>query len=126
MPKKRLPAIADRAVLEEVTKGPAGIRWDSVVEKVWKHIGGNQEEILSTEKFGGYRTEVKEKIETRERLALRKKVKEEQHLRDIRWLKRRFRDENVFARPNGLRKNAETTISCRGPGSARKKKEVYQ
>ena len=36
MPKKRLPAIADRAVWEKVTKGRAGIRWDSVVEKVWK------------------------------------------------------------------------------------------
>ena len=29
MPKKRLPAIADRAVWEKVTKGRAGIRWDS-------------------------------------------------------------------------------------------------
>ena len=33
MPRKRLPAIADRAVWEEVTKARAGIRWDSVVEK---------------------------------------------------------------------------------------------
>ena len=36
MPKKRLPAIADRAVWERVTKGRAGTRWDSVVEKVWR------------------------------------------------------------------------------------------
>ena len=34
MPKKWLPAVADRAVRENVTKGQAGIRWDSVVEKV--------------------------------------------------------------------------------------------
>ena len=47
MPKKRLPAIADRAVLEEVTKVPAGIRWDSVVEKVWMDRGGNQQEVMS-------------------------------------------------------------------------------
>ena len=47
MPKKRLPAIAERAVLEEVTKGPAGIRWDSVVEKVWMDRGGNQQEVMS-------------------------------------------------------------------------------
>ena len=47
MPKKRLPAIADRAVWERVTKGRAELRWRSVVEKVWKDIGGNQEEILS-------------------------------------------------------------------------------
>ena len=33
MPKKRLPAKADKAVREKVTKGRAGIRWDSVVEK---------------------------------------------------------------------------------------------
>ena len=56
-PKKLLPAIADRAVWEKVSKGRAGIRWDSVVEKVWKHnnndIGGNQEEMLSIEKFAG-------------------------------------------------------------------------
>ena len=61
--KKRLPAIADRAVWEKVTKGRAGVRWDSVVEKVWKDIRGNQEEILqlSIDKFEGYETEVKEK-----------------------------------------------------------------
>ena len=59
MPKKRLPAIADRAVWEKVTKGLAGIRWDSVVEKGWKHIGGNQEEVqqLFIDKFGGYKTD---------------------------------------------------------------------
>ena len=32
------------------------------------------------EKFGGYKTEVKEIIEVRKRLALRNKVKEEKHL----------------------------------------------
>ena len=46
-------AIADRAVLEKVTKGRAGIRWVSAVEKGWKDVGGNQEEILSIEKFAG-------------------------------------------------------------------------
>ena len=43
---------------------------------------------------------------------------------DIREVKRRNRNENVFARPNGLRENADTAISVRGPGPARKKKEV--
>lgn len=80
MPKHRLPAIADRAVWEKVTKGRAGVRWDSVVEKVWQDIGGNPEEILSIEKFGGFKTEVNERIEIRERLALRNKVNEEEHL----------------------------------------------
>ena len=80
MPKKRLPAITDRAVLEKVTKGRAEVKWDGVVEKVWKEIGGNQEEILSINKFGGCKAEVKERIETRERLARRNKVKEEEQL----------------------------------------------
>ena len=42
-------------------------------------------------------------------------------LRDVRGVKRRNRNENVSARPNGLLENAETAISCGGPGPARKK-----
>ena len=38
-------------------------------------------------------------------------------------VERRDRNENVFARANGLRDNAETAIACRGPGPARKKKK---
>ena len=80
MPEKRLPAIVDRAVWEKITKGRAGIRWDSVVEKTWKALGRDQEEVLSTEKYGGYKTEeVKERLEERGRLALRNMVKEENH-----------------------------------------------
>ena len=45
-------------------------------------------------------------------------------LRDLRGVKRRNRNENVLTRPNGLRENAETTVSCRRRGPARKKKEV--
>ena len=64
MPEKRLPAIADRAVWEKITKGRAGIRWDSVVEKTWKDLGRDQEKVLSTEKYGGYKTEeVTERLE---------------------------------------------------------------
>ena len=73
--RKRLPAIVDKAVWEKTTIGRAGPRWDNVVEKIWKGLGGNQEEVLSIEKFGGYKTEVKERIQERERLALRNKVK---------------------------------------------------
>ena len=47
-------------------------------------------------------------------------MKEKEHL-VIRGVKRRCRNENVFVRPNGLYENAETAISCRGPGLARKK-----
>ena len=45
VPKTRLPAIADRSVWEKVTKGRASIRQDIVVDKVWKDIGGNEEEM---------------------------------------------------------------------------------
>ena len=60
---------------EKVTKERAGIWWDSVVENVWKDTGGSQEETLSIEKFGGYKTELKERVHIRERL--RNKVKKE-------------------------------------------------
>ena len=49
MPKTTLPAMADRAVWEKLAKGRAGIRWDSVVEKAWRDIGGNEENTLSIE-----------------------------------------------------------------------------
>ena len=42
---KKRSARADRAVWEKFVKRRPGIRWDSVVEKVWKDIGGNQEDI---------------------------------------------------------------------------------
>ena len=57
--KARLPSVANIAVWEKVTKGRAGRRRDSVVEKVWTDVGGNQEDILSMEKFAGYMTQVK-------------------------------------------------------------------
>ena len=76
----RLPAIASKLVWEKVTKGRAGIKWNRVVEKVWEDIGGNQDEILSIEKFRGCKTEVKESMERREKLALKNKVKEEENL----------------------------------------------
>ena len=56
MPEKRFPVIVDRVVRKKITKGRAGITWDNVVEKIWKDLEGNQEEVLSIEKFGGYKT----------------------------------------------------------------------
>ena len=55
MPEKRLLliAMADRSVWQQATKGRAGIRRDSIVEKVCKDLGGNEEETLSIDKFGG-------------------------------------------------------------------------
>ena len=75
---------------------------------------------MSLEKLGRYKTEVEERIERRERLALRNKLKPEKDLRDLRGVKRRDRNENVFSRPNGLRQNAETANSYMGPGPTRR------
>ena len=80
MPTKRLPAIPNRPVWEKVAKGRAGIGWDSVVEKVWKGIEGNQEEVMPAGNFGKYMAEVEERIERRERLALRNEVETGKHL----------------------------------------------
>ena len=80
MPEKRLPTIVDRAVWAKITKGRAGTRWDNVVEKIWIHLGGDQEEVLSIEKFAGYKTEVPGITEEREKQALKNKVKEEKNL----------------------------------------------
>ena len=125
MPEKRLPAIVDNAVWEKTTKGRAGIRWDTVVEKISQGLAGDQEVVLSTEKFGGYKTEVKEKVEERERRALRNKVKEEKHIGDTRGVEGRYWNGNVSTRPNGLHQKAETAISCRGPGPTIKTKDIY-
>ena len=46
-------AIVIMFVWQKRTKGKAGIRWDKVVENVWKEIGGNQEEIMSIYDGGG-------------------------------------------------------------------------
>ena len=48
------------------------------------------------DQFGGYKTEVKERIEIRERLALKEKMEGEEHLRDSWKVKRINRNENVF------------------------------
>ena len=70
-----MPATANSAVWEKVTKGRAGRRWDNVVEKVWKGIGGRRENILSMKKFGGFKTGVKERTEKRKRQALERRWK---------------------------------------------------
>ena len=57
--------------------------------------------MLSIEKFGGYKTEVKQRklVEERERLALRNMVKEEKHLEINGGVEGRYWNENVSARP---------------------------
>ena len=72
----------------------------------------------------GYKTEVKERIEMRERLALRNKVKEEEHLEIYGRLREEIGTKTYLYRPMEICENAETVISCRGPGPTRKKTEV--
>ena len=75
------------------------------------------------DKFGGHRTEVKERIDIRERLALRNKVKEEEHLEIYGGLREEIGMKTYLHGPiDYIRENAETAISCRGPGPARKKR----
>ena len=87
MPDKRLPATVDRAVREKTTERRTGIRWDNAVEKIWKDLRGDQEEVLSIEKLGGYRGSSKIYqgyiLEERERLALKNKVKARRNTREI-------------------------------------------
>ena len=45
-------AKADRAVLGESNERVSWNKWESVVEKLWKGIRENLEEILSMERFG--------------------------------------------------------------------------
>ena len=76
-----MPAIVDRFVWEKRTKGKAGIRWDKVVENIWKEIGRNKKEIImSIEDVGEYKTKVSDMIEIREKKALKQKMDEEEHL----------------------------------------------
>ena len=53
--------------MRQNNKERAGIRWDNVVKKIWRDLGGDQEEVMSIEQFGRYKTEVKERRDERER-----------------------------------------------------------
>ena len=77
MLEKRLPAIVDRAAWEKITKEQPGIRWDSVENTAGFRGRPRKGNVY---RFGGYKTQVREIIEGRQRLALRNKVKEEKRL----------------------------------------------
>ena len=117
--KKGLPAIADRVEWEKITKGRAGTRWDNVVEKIWKDLGGGAKRgSVYKEVWRGQ--DKNRRIEERKRQALRNKVEEEKHLR-IYW---GFWED--VGMETYLRDKTETAIPCRGPGPTRKKTEIYQ
>ena len=125
MPKKRLSALAKIAVWEKVTKGLAGIRWDGVVDEVWKEITGIQEDTVHGEVWGA-QDRRKTKDRKKRKASMRQEGGRGRAYRDLREIKRRDWYENIFPWPNRLRENAETALSCRGPGTTRKNKEVYQ
>ena len=77
-------------------------------------------------KFCGVQDRSKRKDRSKGKASAKKQGERGGTLTDLRGVKRRNRNENVFARPIGLRENAETAISCRGPGPARLKKEICQ
>ena len=93
------------------------------MEKVWNDIGGKREGILSIDKFEGYETE--ERIEIRERLALRNKVKEEEHLKVYGGLREEIGMKTCLHGPMDYAKMLQIAISSRGPGHARKKKNTW-
>ena len=89
MPKKRLPAIAVRAVRESRTYGriKEKTRRDTVRRKVWGLPNKSKREDRNKGNASG--TKQGEAGGT---------------LRDLRGVKRRCRHENVFARPDGFAK----------------------
>ena len=68
-----MTAIVDKAAWKKITKRASWITSSRKYER-------DQEEVLFIEKFGGYKTEVKQIIEERERQALRNKVKDVKHV----------------------------------------------
>ena len=87
-----MSAIVDRFVWKKRTKGKAGIRWDKVVENIWKEIGGNKQEIMSIDN---------DMIELREKKA-ETESRRGRAPQDIRRVERGDRNDNIFTRPNRL------------------------
>ena len=118
---------------ENNKRARAGIRRDNVVQKIWKDLGGGRprrgtvygnREVWRIQNTSERKNRKKRKKGYE---ALRNQVcEEEKHLRDIRGVEGRYWNENLSARPNGLRKKAESAISCRGTEPARRKQEMYQ
>ena len=62
MPKKMLPALANSAVREKVTKGRAATRSDNVADEAWKEITGNEDIIKRNNRKKG-KASVKKEVE---------------------------------------------------------------
>ena len=108
-----VPGIADRAVWEKITKGRAGIRWDNVVETKMEVLRGRPTRGTVYREDWRLQDKVKERIEERERLALRNKMKEEKHLEIYRGLREDIGMKTYLHDPKGYAKKIKTAISCR-------------
>ena len=73
-------------------------------------------------KVCGVQNRSKRKDRNKGMASAKKKGEREGTLKDLRGVKRRNRSKNVFPRPNRPHENAETAISCWGPGPTRKRK----
>ena len=89
MPTKKLPAIADWAVWEKITKGRAGTRWDRVFEKVWKDIGGSQERDTVHREVCGVQDRSKRKDRNKGKARAKKQGDGGGTLRDLRGVRRK-------------------------------------
>ena len=79
--RKIFPAIVDLTVRKKRTNEQAGIRWDRVVENLWREIRGNQNEIMSIDDGGGYKTKLRHMVEKRWKETLKRNVDGEEHLK---------------------------------------------
>ena len=68
---------------------------------------------MSAGKLGRRKAEIEGRIERRAINGAKEQVGIEKHLGDTRGIEKRNRIENVLARSDGLRANAETAIACR-------------
>ena len=114
MQRKRLPAIVDMFVWEKRTKGKAGIRWDKVVENIWKEIGGNVRDNVHKGRRG-----VQNKSKRHDRIKGKESAETGSRRgrapQDIWRVERGDKNENIPTRPNGLCEKLETAISDRRP-----------
>ena len=118
--------MVDRAVWEKITKGRAGIRWDNVFEKTRKDIPGDRAEVLSTEKFGGYKTEVKRRTEEGDSQALRNKVKEKNHLEIHEELREDIGMKTYLHEPMDYAKKLKLRFRVGDLDLPERTKEIYQ
>ena len=96
-------------------------------ETVRKGLGRNQEETLPIESLGGKRQKKKERMQVRERLALRKKVIEGDHLDMIGGVDIRDRNKKrVCATPWTTQKTLKLRFRVGDLDLPEKKKKVCQ